>query len=340
MPTIELIFADGERFTIDAKPDETVLAAARRHGIALAADCESGECQTCRAQLRDGAVGYPDGLALSLRDDERAAGAALCCVAAPRSDLVVELPYGRAALLPVKSAYLAVGAVEPLCDSVVALRGRLMRNAKLAFYAGQYVNLTVPGTAHQRAYSMASPPEDDQALEFLVRLIDGGAMSEFLRAALQSGPAPGTVIALKGPHGVFYRRESLAPLLLIAGGTGLAPMLSMLRQLAQRGASRRHIILCFGVTAPGDLFGLDVLAELADRLPGLERRIVVLHPDAGWTGARGLVTDLLEPADVAAAPDAYLCGPPPMIDAARAKLTALGQPATRIFAEVFLPSGS
>lgn len=339
MPTIELVFADAERFTIDAKPDETVLGAARRHGLALAADCESGDCQTCRANLRAGTVAYPAGLTLSLSDTDRAAGAALCCVAAPCSDLVVELPYSRAALLPVRSAYLSVDAVEPLCDSVVALRGSLMRKARLAFYAGQYVNLTVPGTTHQRAYSMASPPEDDATLEFLVRLIDGGAMSDFLRASLQSGPLPGTVIALKGPHGVFYRRESLAPLLLIAGGTGLAPMLSMLRQLAQRGASRRRITLCFGVTASGDLFGLDALAQLAERLPGLERRIAVLRPDAGWIGVHGLVTDLLEPADIAASPDAYLCGPPPMIAAARARLATLGQPAARIFAEEFTPSG-
>ena len=161
-------------------------------------------------------------------------------------------------------------------------------------------------------------------------------MSEFLRA----GPAAGTVMALKGPYGVFYRRESLAPLLLVAGGTGLAPMLSMLRQLAARGASRRRIVLCFGVNAPGDLFGLAALAGLAERLPGLERRLAMLQPGAGWSGARGLVTDLIEAADVAAAPDAYLCGPPPMIEAARARLIALGQPAARIFAEEFVPSGT
>jgi len=336
VPSLELVFADGERFTLDLRLDETVLAAARRHGIALASDCERGECQTCRGQLAAGAVRYPDDVALALTDSELAGGAALCCVAAARGDLVVELPYSRAALLPVKTAYLSVTGVERLCDSVVALRGQLMRNATLGFYAGQYVNLTVPGTTHQRAYSMASPPEEPAALEFLVRLLPGGAMSEFLRAA----PATGTVIALKGPYGVFYRRESLAPLLLVAGGTGLAPMLSMLRQLAARGASRRRIVLCFGVNAPGDLFGLAALAGLAERLPGLERRLAMLQPGAGWSGARGLVTDLIEAADVAAAPDAYLCGPPPMIEAARARLIALGQPAARIFAEEFVPSGT
>ena len=336
MPAIAFVFADGERFTIDTRLDETVLAAARRHGLALAADCERGECQTCLATVRAGEVGYADTDDLVLTEAEMAAGAALCCVAQPRGDLTLELPYSRAALLPVKSAYLSVTAVERVCDSVVALRGNLMRNAALEFYAGQYVNLTVPGTTQQRAYSMASPPEESRALEFLVRLIDGGAMSEFLRA----GPAPGTVIALKGPHGVFYRRESLAPLLLIAGGTGLAPMLSMLRQLVLRGTSRRRITVCFGVTAPGDLFGIAELDRLGEALPGLERRVAMLRPDAAWTGARGVVTDLLRPGDLADGAEAYLCGPPPMIAAARTWLVEHGQPPAHIFAEEFVPTGA
>ncbi|MEJ0072119.1 MAG: FAD-binding oxidoreductase [Pseudomonadota bacterium] len=286
--------------------------------------------------MRAGAVAYSDDLALALTDAEQAAGAALCCVAAPRSDLAVELPYTRAALLPVKTAYLAVSAVEALCASVVALKGKLMRNATLAFYAGQYVNLTVPGSTHQRAYSMANPPESSDGLEFLVRLIDGGAMSEFLRAA----PPPGTVIALKGPYGVFYRRESLAPLLMVAGGTGLAPMLAMLRQIAIRGTTRQRITLCFGVTGPGDLFGLDELARLADLLPGLERRVTLLQPDEAWSGARGLVTDLIEPADIVAAPDAYLCGPAADDRGGAGPAARARQPPARIHAEEFVPSGA
>ncbi|HUA50863.1 MAG TPA: 2Fe-2S iron-sulfur cluster binding domain-containing protein [Candidatus Sulfotelmatobacter sp.] len=340
MATVEAIFSDGERFTFDARADETVLAAARRHGLALASDCETGECQTCVGTIKSGAIDYEDGVDISLSDADVAAGLALCCVATPRDNLVIELPYTRASLLPVRTAYLSVTAVEPLCKSAVALRGKLMRNAKLDFYAGQYVNLTVPGTTHQRAYSMANPPEEPDALEFLVRLIDGGAMSEFLRAALQSGPAPGTVFALKGPYGVFYRREREAPMLMIAGGTGLAPMLAMLRQLVQRGASRRRITLCFGVTAADDLFGLDVLDRLAETLPGLERRVAIMRPDASWSGTRGVATDLLTPADLEGAPDAYLCGPPPMIAAARAWLAAHGQPPARIFAEEFTPTGT
>jgi NAD(P)H-flavin reductase/ferredoxin len=335
MAIVELTFSDGERFTFDARAGETVLAAARRRGLGLASDCESGECQTCRGTLKHGAVDYPDGLEISLTDADRAAGAVLCCVGAPNGDLVVELPYTRASLLPVKTAYLSVTAVERLCASAVALRGTLMRNAKLDFYAGQYVNLTVPGTSQQRAYSMANPPEEPAALEFLVRLIDGGAMSEFLRAA----PKPGSVIALKGPHGVFYRRERDAPMLMIAGGTGLAPMLSMLRQLVARGASRRRITLCFGVTASGDLFGLDVLDRLAEILPALERRVAIMRPDDGWAGVRGVVTDLLRSDDLAADPDAYLCGPPPMIAAARSWLAARGMKPAHIFAEEFTPTG-
>src|SRR5258706_7310617 len=128
MPSIELIFADGERFTLPANIDETVLGAARRAGLELAADCESGECQTCRGTVRSGTIAYAAGQDISLSDEDCAAGGALCCVAQTRGDLVVELSYSRASLLPVRTAYLAVTAVEPLCASAVALRGKLMRN--------------------------------------------------------------------------------------------------------------------------------------------------------------------------------------------------------------------
>jgi NAD(P)H-flavin reductase/ferredoxin len=336
MPVIHLLFADGERFTLPARDDETVLNAARRHGLSLASDCESGDCQTCAATLKAGDVVYPDDFESTLTDADRAAGIMLSCMASARGDVTLELPYTRASLLPVRTAYLSVTAVERLCDSAVALRGTLMRNAKLEFYAGQYVNLTVPNTTHVRAYSMSSPPEEPAALEFLVRLLDTGAMSDFLRAT----PAPGTVITLKGPYGVFYRRERDAPMLMVAGGTGLAPMLSMLRQLAARGASRRRITLCFGVTAQGDLFGIHEIDRLAEILPGLERRVAVMTPDAAWTGVRGVVTDLLQPADLEQLPDAYLCGPPPMIAAARDWLTAHGLPPVHIYAEEFTPSGT
>jgi len=139
---------------------------------------------------------------------------------------------------------------------------------------------------------------------------------------------------------VFYRRERDAPMLMIAGGTGLAPMLAMLRQLVARGASRRRITLCFGVTAQRDLFGLDLLDRLAETLPGLERRVAIMKPDASWTGMRGVVTTLLTPDDVAGSPDAYLCGPPPMIDAARRWFAAHGVPPERVFAEEFTPTGA
>lgn len=336
MPVVDLLFADGERFSLESRPEETVLAAARRHGLSLASDCESGDCQTCQATLREGSVSYPDGYETTFTDADRAAGVMLSCMASADGFVTIELPYKRASLLPVRTAYLSVTAVERLCESAVALRGTLMRNAKLEFYAGQYVNLTVPNTEQVRAYSMASPPEEPAALEFLVRLLDGGAMSDFLRAA----PKPGTVVALKGPYGVFYRRERDAPMLMVAGGTGLAPMLSMLRQLAARGASRRRITLCFGVTRSSDLFGLEQIDKLAETLPGLERRVAVMNPDAAWNGTRGVVTDLLQPADLAQTPDAYLCGPPPMIAAARDWLLQHGLPLANIYAEEFTPSGT
>src|SRR3954470_6455022 len=166
MSVVDLVFADGERFTLPAREDETVLNAARRHGLSLASDCESGDCQTCVATLKGGDILYPGDFESTLTDADRATGMMLSCVASARGDVTLELPYTRASLLPVRTAYLSVTAVERLCDSAVALRGTLMRNAKLEFYAGQYANLTVPDTTHVRAYSMSSPPEEPASLEF------------------------------------------------------------------------------------------------------------------------------------------------------------------------------
>src|SRR5579871_3203843 len=106
MPTVEAIFSDGERFTFDARAGETVLAAARRHGLSLASDCESGECQTCVGTIKSGAVDYEDGVDISLSEADVAAGLALSCVATPRDNLAIALSYTRASLLPVRTAYL------------------------------------------------------------------------------------------------------------------------------------------------------------------------------------------------------------------------------------------
>ncbi len=335
MPVVSLVFADGEQIALSARADETILAAARRHGIPLASDCEVGDCQTCRCTLVEGEVDYDPGATISLTEEETEAGDVLSCVAAAATDARVKLPYARAQLLPARPFSVQVEAVEQLSATVMRLRTRMAGIRPLTFLPGQYVNLTVPGAGVQRAYSMANAPSaQDRTMEFLIRMLESGAMSDYLASRAR----PGDTLAGNGPHGTFYLREGTRPILMVAGGTGLAPMLSMLHQLAATDPTR-PVTLCFGVNRPEDLFGCDTLETLKTKLPALEVRLAVAAGGAGAASWQtGHVTDLLA-GDDAPGRDIYLCGPPAMTDHARTRLLADGASPDALFAERFL-SGS
>ncbi|MFG1178761.1 FAD-binding oxidoreductase [Xanthobacter versatilis] len=334
MPNVTIVFADGERTEIKARPGEMILQAARRNGLALSSDCEVGDCQTCRCTLLAGAIEHDAFATTSLTTAEMEGGEVLTCVSAADGDVTLSMPYERTRLLPAKPFTLRIESLEQLGASVIRLKGQTLGLKPLVFLSGQYINLKVPGTEALRSYSMANPPSGERSLELLIRLLDDGAMSTYLRERA----APGDQIACEGPRGTFYLRDGTRPLLMVAGGTGLAPMLAMLRQIASAPTSRA-MTLCFGVNTPEDLFCLDDLAELASRLPGLEIRVAVARGDAGPKWQAGYATDLLQPGDVPGR-DIYLCGPPPMTDAARAFLTAHGADPAAIFLERFVASGA
>ncbi|MFG1350245.1 FAD-binding oxidoreductase [Xanthobacter autotrophicus] len=334
MPNVTIVFADGERTEIKARSGEMILQAARRNGLALSSDCEVGDCQTCRCTILDGAVEYDELATTSLTTAEMESGEVLTCVAAADGDVTLRMPYERTRLLPAKPFSLRIETLERLGAGVVRLRGQTLGLKPLAFLSGQYINLKVPGTGATRSYSMANPPSGDRSLELLVRLLDDGAMSAYLRERA----APGDQIECEGPRGTFYLREDTRPLLMVAGGTGLAPMLAMLRHLANTTVPRT-VTLCFGVNTPEDLFCLDDLSDLKTRLPGLHIRVAVARGGAGPNWQAGYATDLLTPEDVPGR-DIYLCGPPPMTDAARTFLAAHGADPAAIFLERFVPSGA
>ena len=330
MPKLTLRFADGDAAEVAVRSDESLLAAARRAGISLASDCEVGDCQTCRARIVSGEAVYDEYATISLTQDEVDAGEVLTCVATAEDDIAVQLPYERAHLLPAKPFTLKVVSTKRLCDSVMRLSVLGTGRSPLAFLPGQYVNLKVPGTDQPRSYSMANAPGVDGASEFLVRLLDDGVMSRYLMDRL----APGDVINANGPFGTFYLRASGKPVLMVAGGTGIAPMASMLRTMIAR-QDQRPVILCFGVTTPADLFYLDELEVLAKQLANFELRVAIMKGDAG-PHVSGVVTDLISRGDVTGR-DIYLCGPPAMTDRAKAILSDHGADQSCTFVERFVP---
>lgn len=333
MPTITLQFEDGDRVSLPAKSGEPVLVAARRAGIPLSSDCEVGDCQTCRATCVAGDIEYDELATVSLSQSEIDAGEILPCVASAATDLEIRMPYERGKLVLAKPFSIKVEEVRRLSASVVCVTARMLGLSPLKFLPGQYVNLQVPGTSEWRSYSMANAPNEQRTLEFYVRLLDDGAMSRYLT----EGASPGDVVQCSGPQGTFYLRSSTAPILMVAGGTGLAPMMSMLRSLLESG-ERRGITLCFGVTEARDLFLVDQLEALAASLPGFNLRIAVARGATG-VARRGLVTDLIGSQSLADT-QVYLCGPPAMTDGARAIASQQGAVSSSIFLERFVASAS
>lgn len=333
MPAVTIVFADAERITIEARVGEMLLAAAHRNGLALSSDREVGDCQTCRCTILSGDVAYDELATTSLTSEEMAAGEVLTCIGAADGDVTLRMPYERARLMPAKPFSMRIEALEPLGASVMRLRAQTLGLKPLAFLPGQYVNVKIPGGAVTRSYSMANAPSGARSLELLIRLLDEGAMSGYLRARA----APGDLLECDGPRGTFYLRDGTGPVLMVAGGTGLAPMLAMLREIAPL-TPDRAVSLSFGVNTAADLFCLDELADLRSRMPHLDVRIAVARGPAGEGWQEGYATDLLRPEEVENR-DIYLCGPPAMSDAARAFVAAHGADPARIYLERFVPTG-
>ncbi len=327
--SVALNFEDGVTRFIECTGNETVGDASYRVGINIPLDCRDGACGTCKSFVESGTYESGDYIEDALTDEEAAAGLALACQIKPRGAMVLDiLASSLACKTKGQTVQARLVAVEPLSDTSYAVT--LDGDGPIAFLPGQYVNVLVPGTDQRRSYSFSSPPES-ATQSFLVRDIAGGVMSTYLRERAR----PGDALTLDGPAGSFYLREIKRPLLLLAGGTGLAPFLSMLPQLAQ---STMPIHLVYGVTHDADLVLVDRL-ERALR-PGFTYATVV----AAETSAhprRGYVMSQIEQAHLNGGDvDIYLCGPPPMVDAVRAWLGEQGVTPAQFYAEKFSPSGA
>jgi ferredoxin-NADP reductase/ferredoxin len=335
---VTLLTADGQESTVHCEPGSTVLAAAERSGIMLKASCETGGCGACSAVLRGGRVqmGDHDPNVVAVPENQ---GGILLCRSVPEQDCRIELPYDQSAIVvgPPNLHQAEIAALDRVADGVMHVALTLLpgEDAPSAadFESGQFVRIMVPGTEARRAYSPANVANWDGRLEFYIRLLPGGAMSEYL----SSHAAVGDVLTVMSADGEFGLVENgLRPRWFLAGGTGLSPLLSMLRKMAEWG-DPQPARLVFGITRHSEVFAQDEIAALAAVLPDFRADTVVWTPDPAWTGPVGNPVDLAA-AEIAALeemPDVYLCGPPPMMDAAFAALTAVGVPEDQIHAERF-----
>lgn len=311
--TIALNFEDGVTRFVDCKAGEKVLDAAFRNKINLPMDCSDGVCGTCKCRAESGAYDLgADYIEDALTEVEAAQGLVLTCQMVPSSDCVIVVPTTSVACKTGQQKFKAtVAGITPQHDAAVVLELTVADgDAAPAFLPGQYINIAVPGSADHRAYSFSTAP-GERGLGFLIKKIPDGLMGTWLARA-----KAGETLTLTGPSGSFYLREGEGPLLFLAGGTGLAPFLSMLEVLARAG-SRRQIHLIYGVTRDLDLVLLDQIAAYARKLANFTFATVVAdpasdHPRKGW------VTQHM-PGEMLADPgvEVYLCGPPPMVDAVR-----------------------
>lgn len=336
---IQLTTRDEQQIQFDCEAGQTLIDAADAAHIALPSQCRQGSCGACYANVTwgDYALGEhnPDALPSS-------PNAILLCRTTACSDLNIALPYDHSKILfsaiPRRDAEIV--AIEPIAENTVRVQLRLDEDADgsraAEFEPGQFMELEIPGSDVRRAYSLANTSNWDGTLEFLIRLQPNGQFSTFLKERARVGDK----ISVRGPQGAFgIEPNSLRARWFVAGGTGLAPMLSMLRRMAEFG-EMQEARLFFGVNKERELFALQELDELRAQLPQLKLDICVWKPATAWAGFTGTPADALRAAlgESPALPDMYLCGPPPLLNAVEKVAAEFGVPAEQIFSERFLPA--
>jgi ferredoxin-NADP reductase/ferredoxin len=336
--SVRLHFEDGEEQQVEVEHGEFVLDAALRQGVPLVYQCRSGSCSTCIAQLIAGNIEMAPERATSLLAAEAAEGKRLLCTSYARADSEVRLHYPAALIYGsrVRTLQSVIAALEWPAPTVARLSLELLDEDEFTFQTGQYVRLKIPGAAEWRSYSMASTGRELPRMDFLVRILNGGLVSEYLRNDCR----PGDEITIQGPMGAFILHSGRAPHIFIAGGTGLAPILAMLDEIRYRPGPRPPILLSFGCANERQFFYRDEVELRQWWMPELR---VILSADQVDNKGSGL----LQGTPVAALEReqisdprtaAYICGPPPMIQAARRRLIEMGVSPELIYAEQFVAS--
>lgn len=332
---IALTFEDGVTRFIEAREGETVADASYRSRINIPLDCRDGVCGTCKSFCESGEYELGDYVPdEAMTEDEEEAGFVLTCQLFAKSDLVVNIPVTSDLAKAGASAHGGeITSIDQLSDTTTYFSIRLDDRQALGFLPGQYVNIVVPGTDQTRSYSFSSGPGADE-VAFLLRNTPTGALPTYLRERAN----PGDRVEFTGPLGSFYLRQVKRPLLFLAGGTGLAPFLSMLEKIGGDGAEH-PVHLIYGVTTDADLVRVEELEQHAKQLPNFTFTCCVADEGSSYPN-KGYVTRYIEPQHVNGGDvDIYLCGPPPMVDAVRKWLESQGIAPLNFYYEKFSGTG-
>ena len=321
------------------QPDQTVLEGAMAAGWILPYSCRSGACSTCKGRVLSGEVDAGAAPAQVLSAEELAAGYTLFCQARPRTDLTIEVREIRlASAIQIRKLPARVQSLTRLADDVTVVQLQLPASEPLRYYAGQYVEIIMKDGARRR-YSMANAPHTGSPIELHIRHLPGGRFTDHVFGAGETQMKEREILRMEGPFGSFFlREESTKPIILLASGTGFAPVQAIVQHMQHIG-SQRPTVLYWGGRRPQDLY----LAERARQWQASMatfRYVPVISaalPQDGWTGRSGLVHEAV----LADVPDmtgyeVYACGAPVMVEAARRSFSAHGGlPQEAFFADAF-----
>jgi CDP-4-dehydro-6-deoxyglucose reductase len=321
-------------FTVNE--DETILEAALREGFVIAYGCRNGACGTCKGKVLEGVVDYGTHQEHALPDSEKKLGLALFCQARPLTDLAIECrEIGAAKDMPIKTLPCRVQKMDRVTPDVIVLHLKLPANERLQFLAGQYIDILMKDGG-RRSLSLANAPHDDVLLQLHLRNY-GGSFSDYVFNRMKEKE----ILRFEGPLGTFFLREnSDKPIILLASGTGFAPIKAIAEHAFHKGI-RRPITLYWGGRTRADLYMND-LAENWQREHGI-RYVPVLSeakPEDCWSGRRGFVhRAIMEDFPDLSGHQVYACGAPVMVDAAHLDFTTQCRlPEVEFYSDSFTPA--
>ena len=329
---------------IEVDEDQTILRAASEQGIMLMHGCKEGQCAACKSFILDGDdVDHDRYSTFALPDYEKEEGFTLLCRAHAYEDLTIELlNYDEEMIhsgLPIQEAVVEVVSNEHVTHDMRHLVVKLIEPTSIKFFPGQYVDFAVPDTDETRSFSMANISSlESGRLEFVIKVYPDGLFSDFLDTKVEVGDR----LDITGPFGVFTLRDAPgSDLVFVGGGAGMAPILALLRSMADRGIERKATYY-YGARRRRDLCFEDELRQLEQRMVNFRFVPALSEPDEAdeWDGEVGLITDVLRRREGRLdRADAYVCGPPPMVEAALELLPALGVVDRRVFYDKFTTTG-